>query len=207
MENDVRFPLLSVSRLRMETDGQGVTTLIGGAGCPLRCHWCINQKPLAEGKVTCVTPAELYDKVKIDDLYFQATGGGVTFGGGEALLHGEFIREFRKICGKRWRVCVETSLHVPRNLVELAARVADEFIVDIKDLNPEIYRRYTGGDVSLVADNLRFLLETAGADRVMVRVPLIPDFNTEEDRQASMKQLAAMGVTRFDCFSYITPMR
>ena len=89
------FPLLSLSRLRMGTDGEGVTTLAAGAGCPLSCRWCINKRLLRELTAEPVTAAELLDRVKIDDLYFRATGGGVTFGGGESLLHAGFIRRFR----------------------------------------------------------------------------------------------------------------
>jgi pyruvate formate lyase activating enzyme len=46
--NEPLYPLLGVSRLRMGTDGTGVTTLIAGAHCPLRCRWCINKRLLRE---------------------------------------------------------------------------------------------------------------------------------------------------------------
>ena len=85
--DDVLFPLLSLARLRIGIDGQGVTTLAAGAGCPLSCRWCINGKLLREAPAERVSAAELLERVRIDDLYFRATGGGVTFGGGEALLH------------------------------------------------------------------------------------------------------------------------
>ena len=201
--NEPCYPLLTLSRLRMETDGEGITTLIAGAGCPLRCKWCLNRGLLAERKATSVSPAELYDKVKIDNLYFQATGGGVTFGGGEALLHAEFIRAFRELCGPAWRIYAETSLHVPREKVEIAARAVDGFIVDIKDSDPEIYRSYTGGDLSLPWENLRYILDAVGPDRVTVRVPLIPEYNTVEHQKASVRRLQEMGITKFDIFSYI----
>lgn len=201
--SELTYPLLTVSRLRMGTDGQGVTTLVGGAGCPLRCRWCLNGKLLRERRPTAVTARELFDRVKIDDLYFQATGGGVTFGGGEALLHAAFIREFRQRCGSAWRICAETSLHVSPELVRLAAGAVDEFIIDIKDLDPHIYRRYTGGDAALVEENLRLLLEIAGPDRLLLRIPLIPEYNTEAHRARSIARLKALGVTRFDVFNYI----
>lgn len=200
--NDPAFPFLTLSRLRMETDGEGVTTLVAGAGCPLKCKWCLNRKLLAEAKATLISPQELYDKVKIDNLYFQATGGGVTFGGGEALLHAEFIRAFRKLCGRDWRIYAETSLHVPREKVSIAAQIIDGFIVDIKESSPEIYRNYTGGNSSLVWDNLKFLLDSVGAERITVRVPLIPEFNTPENQKATAQRLKEMGITRLDIFSY-----
>ena len=45
------FPLIGMARLRMGIDGSGITTLVAGAGCPLRCKWCINQKLLQEAPV------------------------------------------------------------------------------------------------------------------------------------------------------------
>lgn len=196
------FPLLSLSRLRMEVDGEGVTTLIAGAGCPLSCRWCINKKILQKPPAM-VTPEELFDRVKIDDLYFQATGGGVTFGGGEALLHTEFIHSFRQLCGNRWKIYAETALHVPQSSVDLAARCVDGFIVDIKDMDPNIYKAYTGHNTVLAHDNLKRLLSLTGPERILVRIPLIPDFNTKEAQDRSLVKLKAMGFTRLDPFSYI----
>lgn len=198
-----RYPLLSLSRLRMGIDGPGVTTLIAGAGCPLRCRWCINRRLLHEAPAEPVTAAELYGQVRIDDLYFRASGGGVCFGGGEALLHADFIRRFRALCPDEWMICAETSLAVPPELVRSAAGAVDLFIVDCKDMDADIYRRYTGGKAALMRENLRFLLDAAGPERVAVRVPLIPDFNTPADQARSVEALKAMGVTRIDCFSYV----
>lgn len=198
-----RYPLLSLSRLRIGIDGPGVTTLIAGAGCPLRCRWCINRRLLREAPAEPVTAAELIERVRIDDLYFRASGGGVCFGGGEALLHADFIRRFRALCPDGWLICAETSLAVSPELVRATAGAVDLFIVDCKDMDADIYRRYTGGEASLMRENLRFLLEAVGPERVTVRVPLIPDFNTPADQARSVEALKAMGVTRLDCFSYV----
>ena len=149
-----------------------------------------------------MTPEELYDKLKIDELYFLATGGGVTFGGGEPLLQAEFIKRFRALCGSSWHLCAETSLCVPWENVKTAAECIDMFYIDCKDTNPEIYRSYTGKDNALMLENLRKLLEIVPSERITVRVPLIPKFNTDEDRQKSKKLLFDMGVTQFDFFDY-----
>ena len=197
------FPLLSISRHRLGIDGQGVTTLVAGASCPLHCKWCINKDIIKKNAAEMVSPEELYERVRGDDLYFQATGGGVTFGGGESMLQAAFFAPFREICGDSWRLNAETSLAVPHSLVELAEQTIDEFIVDCKDMNPEIYHAYTGGDQALMESNLRFLIEKAGPERVVVRVPLIPEYNTEEDQQNSVNRLKELGVTRFDVFQYV----
>lgn len=198
-----RAPFIAVSRHRLQTDGRGVTTLAGFHGCPLRCKYCINPHSFAEGtKVRRLTPLELYEAVKVDELYFLATDGGVTFGGGEPLLYADFIAEFRALCGSSWHICAETSLNVPYEKVKLASECIDEFFVDCKDSDPDIYLRYTGKDNSLMIENLRFLVGEIGADRITVRVPLIPEYNTDEGRQKSVEFFKSLGLEKFDLFNY-----
>ena len=79
--------------------------------------------------------------------------------------------------------------------------------MDIKDTDPEIYKRYTTRENVQVLDNLRRLIEIVGTERVLVRVPLIPDFNTEDDRARGKERLRAMGVTRFDDLIYKTDIK
>ncbi len=198
-----KAPFIAISRHRIQTDGEGVTTLCGFYGCPLRCKYCINPQSFAEKtKIIELSAQELYEKVKIDDLYFVATNGGVTFGGGEPLLYADFLTEFRSLCGDKWRLCAETSLNVARASVETAAKVIDHFFVDIKDTNPEIYSAYTGRDNQNALDNLSLLLSLVSSDRITVRLPLIKDYNTDSDREKSMALLRDMGVTKFDLFEY-----
>ena len=92
-------PLIGIARHRLATDGQGVTTLVAFHGCPLRCRYCLNPQCLEpSGIQQDITPQELLDKVRVDDLYFQATNGGICFGGGEPLLHSRFIADFCRLC-------------------------------------------------------------------------------------------------------------
>ena len=197
----VTAPIVTCSRLRMQ-DGDGITTLVCFHGCPLRCKYCLNPFTLKdETKFKTMTPVELYQQVKKDSLYFIATGGGVTFGGGEPLLRTDFIKAFTALCDG-WHFCAETSLNVPPEHIETAASCIDFFIVDCKDTNPEIYKAYTGRDNKQMLQNLRRLLELAGPDRIQVRIPLIPGFNTEEDQHRSKEFLQNLGITRFDLFPY-----
>lgn len=203
-ENKTVFPTAAISRLRMTTDGEGITTLVCAWGCPLRCKYCLNKFTWDEKtKITRYTPQELYDKVRLDSLYFKATGGGVTFGGGEPLLYADFFPEFRTLCGTSWKLYTETSLYVPEESIRIAAQVMDGFIVDIKDTNPEIYHAYTEQDVTRAMENLRLLITLTDPEKIRVRLPLIPGYNTEEDRTRSESILQDIGITDLDKFKYI----
>ncbi len=195
--------IFGISRHRLTTDGEGVTTLVAFNGCPLRCKYCLNKTSWEPEKGRDYTPETLFEEVKIDQLYFLATHGGVTFGGGEPLLQVEFIKAFRVLCGPQWQILAETSLNVPFEKVETLDSVLDGYIIDIKDMNPEIYKDYTGKDNALVISNLEWLLKSGDPNRIIVRVPHIPEFNTDEDVKCSKDQLAAMGVKNVDEFNYI----
>lgn len=205
-KNDLNAPIVTCARHRMQCDGQGITTLVVFYGCPLRCRWCINPFTYDPAvRRTMMTPQQFYDRVKIDDLYFLATGGGITFGGGEPLLYPDFLAQFREIAPESWHICAETSLAVPWENVEKAAGCIDLFYVDCKDANPEIYRSYTGADNQRMINNLQKLLALVSPERIILRIPLIPEYNTAEDQRSSRLFFEKMGITQFDLFSYQLP--
>lgn len=201
----IHVPVVAISRHRLMTDGDGVTTLVVLHSCPLRCRWCLNPQTWREGSTFQVmTPMQLLTHVRVDDLYFQATGGGVTFGGGEPALRSAFISEFRKVCPKQWKINIETSLNVTQDHIEQLSSFIDEFVIDIKDMNPQIYKKYTGADNMKVIENLKFIAAAGLADKCLIRVPLIPGFNTEEDRKRSEALLSELGFAKLDKFEYKT---
>ncbi len=198
------LPLISINRHRLGIDGNGVTTLVGATGCPLSCAYCINPEITSTNtSVYPTTPSELFEKVKIDDLYFLTTGGGITFGGGESLLHGDFITAFKLLCPAGWKITVETSLNVPPDMLKKVLDTIDYYIVDIKDMNPITYKSYTGKDNHFVLDNLKTLSKNVPLENIKVRVPLIPKYNKKEDLESSTLILHSMGFTCIEQFSYV----
>lgn len=197
--------LIGISRHRLTTDGEGVTTLVAFHGCPLRCKYCLNPQSFAqEGVWKQYDCEQLYEEVKIDELYFLATHGGVTFGGGEPALQSNFISEFRRLCGTGWKITIETSLNVPQEDIERLLPVVDCYIVDIKDMNNDRYETYTGKSNTRVIENLRWLVAQGKAEQIIVRVPHIPSYNTETDIENSIHQLKEIGLSDFDRFTYRT---
>lgn len=198
-----RAKVIGVARHRLTTDGDGVTTLVAFHGCPLRCRYCLNPQSLGDcGRFREYTPVSLYEEVRIDELYFLATNGGVTFGGGEPCLRPDFIRESRELCGDGWQLNLETSLNVPSENIAALLPVVNTLIIDIKDLNPTLYRDYTDRDNSQVLGDLRLIADSGRQRDCIIRLPLIPGFNAESDRQASRDALERLGFTRFDLFTY-----
>ena len=196
----VKAPIYSISRLRFGTDGKGITSLVAFMGCPLRCRHCINRWCHSDpSKARLMTPEDLYGELMIDDIYFQMTGGGVCFGGGEPTLYPEFIRQFRKVCGSRWRITVETALTCTEDVIPEMARSVDRWIVDVKDLSEEIYEEYTGKRND-IRSKLRVLLD-AGAETT-VRVPHIPGYNSDADVARTIGELRSMGFDDIDEFTY-----
>ena len=200
----LQAPVIGISRHRLSVDGEGVTTLVAFHGCPLRCRYCLNAQCLRpDGILREVTTDELAEELAVDNLYFLATGGGVTFGGGEPCLRSAFIVELISLIDSRWHINIETSLNVDHRHLERLLPLVHQWIVDIKDINPNIYQQYTGQDNAQVIDNLVWLLSHEGmADRVTVRLPHIPYHNTDADVKASRSQLEKMGVRHFDEFTY-----
>ena len=151
-----------------------------------------------------VSPEKLVEMLEPDSIYFSATGGGATFGGGESMLHAAFIRAFREVCPADWRIAVETSLNVEPENVRACLDCVDEWIVDIKDMNPEIYASYTGAGTEKRDVNLRMIAEKC-PQKTHIRVPRIPNFNLDSDVSRSERVLLKMGFERIDRFEYIEP--
>ena len=197
-------PLIGICRHRLAVDGAGVTTLVAFHGCPLRCRYCLNPQCLDSEEVWREMSAEeMLEELQRDDLYFRATRGGVCFGGGEPLLRSEMIQEVCRLMPEEWNVTIETSLNVPLQRVEAVAPFVRQWIIDVKDMNADIYHRYTSIDNGRVRENLQWLVTHVDTEKVLIRLPLIPEYNTPADVAASRKELQAMGFTRFDEFEYV----
>ena len=196
--------IYAINRHRFEIDGKGIRTLVVFGDCLLRCKYCINAftwDGTTHGKL--YTPEDLYEVVSVDSIYFYATKGGLTFGGGEPLLHSAFISNFMDIAPKEWNFIVETSLAAPRENISLIANRIDTFIVDIKSMDAEIYRKYTRGDLNLMKSNLLYLLGNLGPDRIHVRVPIIPGYADFSSQERSIKVLRDIGISNIEAFQYM----
>ena len=112
--------IMGINRLRMGTDGEGISTLVTFYGCHLNCKYCLNPQCKDEDtRRTNITPEHLVDILSVDDIYFRTTGGGVVFGGGEPLLQADYIKEVCKRIPEGWQKRIETSLNVSWDKIKL----------------------------------------------------------------------------------------
>ena len=95
---------------------------------------------------------------------------------------------------------IETSLNVSWERIELLVPYINQWIIDIKDSHQDIYKTYTGIDNSFVYENVQKLSEKVGKDKLVIRIPEIPEYNTEDNILASMEEYSEFGT--LDIFKY-----
>lgn len=190
-------------------DGPGIRTTVFLKGCHLRCRWCHNPEsqslePCAMWQVQklggrefreertvgyAISPEELWKEIQKDQVFFEESGGGVTFSGGEPLAQPQFLLECLRLCkSHNLHTCVDTAGVASSALLEEICRNTDLFLYDIKTAEAEKFADYIGGGFSTVWDNLRLVV--ASGSRVIIRIPVIPDFN--QSAEAMDKILAAL---------------
>lgn len=153
-------------------DGPGIRTTVFLKGCSLKCPWCANPEcisPKIEGEFGYdISIEELENEILKDEPYYK-TGGGVTFSGGEPLLQIKSLESLLKSLKlKNINICFETSLFVKEEYLKIAQLYADEFIVDIKMLDPQNCENILKGNANQYLNNLNLLDLTKTTFRIPV---------------------------------------
>ncbi|SIO95228.1 glycyl-radical enzyme activating protein [Vibrio spartinae] len=177
------------------------------AGCTLCCdavpdvirqsgeQLCIDRAQLQEEHLTVLEqlcPAQaltvcgealdvdtIMQTIRRDRSFYDRSGGGVTLSGGEPFMAPELSGELLARCHQEGiHTAVETCLHVPWKYIEPSLADVDLFLADLKHVEPQIFRRWTRGSAKQVMTNLKKLSQRGKT--VIIRVPLIPDFNADE---------------------------
>lgn len=180
-------------------DGPGIRTTVFLKGCPLRCTWCHNPESQGFGVEefsgsrgnVCVgreiSVEEVVRLVERDMIFFDESGGGVTFSGGEPLSQPDFLMEALDACGEAGiHRAVDTSGFAGRDVLLDAASRTDLFLYDLKLADESAHFAHTGVEAGLIRDNLRALCEAGAA--IELRLPIIPGINDSDASLDSMKE-------------------
>lgn len=179
-------------------DGPGIRTIVFLKGCYLRCRWCCNpesqsydiQTMIQNGKSKTVgrdvTVKEVLAEVEKDRIYFQRSGGGLTLSGGEAMAQPDFTKALLS-CAHEIGIntCIETTACVSKETVASIIPHIDTVLMDIKHMDSEKHKAFTGMPNQQILENAKFIAENH--QQFIVRVPVIPTFN---DTEAEIRSIA-----------------
>lgn len=175
--------------LTLGADGVGVDH----AACN-RCGRCVDACPCNalsfDGRD--ITVDEAVALLAADRLFYERSGGGITFSGGEPLFQADFVAGVaRRLKAMGIHTAVETSLFVKWESIEALLPVVDLFIVDLKLSDPARHAAFTGQDNAPILANARHLAAKLAFGRLLFRVPLIPGFTSGPGNLATVASLAA----------------
>ncbi len=181
-------------------DGPGIRTTLFLKGCLLRCWWGHNPGSQAKEPFTVdierkvngksISGQKIYgEKLEVSELmesllrdrhFYEESGGGVTFSGGEPLMQIDGLTELL-VASKQngLHTTIDTSGFAKRDYFERIREHTDLFLFDLKNMDPELHLKYTGVDNGLIQSNADFLLESRA--NLIFRIPVIPGINTSDD--------------------------
>ncbi|MBI9035822.1 MAG: glycyl-radical enzyme activating protein [Bacteroidales bacterium] len=179
-------------------DGPGIRTTVFFQGCPLRCWWCHNPESIAmpvegiinsnERKVQKFKTEELMQELRKDITFFDESGGGVTFSGGEPFVQYRFLFNVLQKCKEEFiHTAIDTSGWVQTDIFKESLDLSDVFLMDIKLTEKESHMKYTGVDNKRILENLTLLLDRKKT--TYIRIPLIPGVNDKKEQIESVISL------------------
>lgn len=196
-------------------DGPGIRTIVFLKGCFLRCKWCCNPESQSyeieemeqNGKMKTigrdVTVAEVLDEVKKDRNYYRRSGGGLTLSGGESLYQAEFaLALLRGAKEAGINTALESTACASYDKIEMLLPYLDTFLMDIKHINSDKHKAFTGRGNELILENaVRIAKEVK---QLVIRVPVIPTFNDADEEILEIAKFAAAlpNVTRIHLLPY-----
>lgn len=184
-------------------DGPGIRTVVFFKGCPLSCKWCSNPESQS-GKIQILKPVRKGDREQVcgkymdidsvmfevlqDRAFYEESGGGVTVSGGEPLVQIDFVQALLSACKKEdLHTAVETTGFAAPEVFKRIFDVTDLFLFDVKHYDRQKHMRGTGVENDIIIQNLHTLVEAK--KNVLVRIPVIPDFNNSSDDAKGFSRL------------------
>lgn len=161
-------------------------------GCPLRCSWCHNPESQRAGIETfdgpsgpvivgqSITVDEIVNEIERDTAFYDESGGGVTFSGGEPLTQHDFLLASLERCGDLdIHRAVDTCGHAPRDVLLSVAERADLMLYDLKIADDTGHTQHAGVDTAIIQENLNALCDTDVA--IEIRIPVVPEITSSQE--------------------------
>jgi len=181
-------------------DGPGIRTSIFLKGCPLSCWWCHNPESQKKGIEHLrfkfkgslsigweTTAEELLIEVEKDRPFYEQSNGGITFTGGEPVLQAKFLMETAKLFKqKNFHLCLDTTGYTAPKIFQEVSQYIDLFLFDLKHLDDDYHKKYTGVSNKLILKNLEYLVENK--KEVHIRFPLIPNINDQANHLENLAE-------------------
>jgi pyruvate formate lyase activating enzyme len=160
-------------------DGPGIRLTVFLQGCPLSCWWCHNPESIKQCKIEDsddhlrLNVKKLMHEIKKELIFIDESGGGVTFSGGEPMMQALFLEQMLDACkAEDIHTAVDTSGLVSTDTFDSLIDKPDLFLYDLKLIDNDLHKKYTGTSNILILKNLETLNELN--KEVIIRIPLIP---------------------------------
>ncbi|MFV0348848.1 MAG: glycyl-radical enzyme activating protein [Halodesulfovibrio sp.] len=169
--------------LAQGTPGRSARDLATCTNCGRCVSVCPSKAREMSGRM--MTVEEVMAVVRKDALFYENSGGGVTFGGGEPTAGGAFFLNLVETAkAEGYHVTVDTCGYCPEDRFDKTIALADLLLFDCKHMNPEQHKLLTGVDNVVILRNMRAAL--ASGTEVRIRMPLMPGMNDSEENVAAM---------------------
>lgn len=185
-------------------DGPGIRTVFFLQGCPLRCSYCHNVDSQSIFSKARITPDEVVNMAKRYKSYYNRTGGGVTFSGGEPLMQGEFLLEtIKKLKEEGINTAIDTSGYGDARYYKEILQNVDVVLLDIKHFDNKGYKSVTGKSMG---GFYKFLSYLEGFHGILwlrhVMVPSITDNRESIESLFNNVSHIAEKIDRFEILPY-----
>ncbi|MCE1188714.1 MAG: glycyl-radical enzyme activating protein [Ignavibacteria bacterium] len=206
---DITGVIFDIKRYTLH-DGPGIRTTVFMKGCPMRCTWCQNPEScrMLSETVTNELPLDgavyeteevigrrlaakdLLQEILRDSLFMEQSNGGVTFSGGEPLVQSVFLTAILRLCKMQLiHTAIDTTGYGPAGNLEAVLPYTDLFLYDLKLIDTNEHRQYTGVGNESVIENLK-LIARAGKF-TYIRVPIVPGITDTEKNLHGIAELLA----------------
>lgn len=176
-------------------DGPGTRFVVFVQGCPMRCAYCHNPDTWPMEGGTMMEPAEIIEQYENNRPFYK--DGGLTVTGGEPLMQVDFLIDLFTLAKEHGiHTCIDSSgIAYKENNTAFIEKLdklmplTDLVMLDIKHIDPEKHKQFTGRSNELMLENARKVAES-GMTRLDIRVPVIPTFNDKPEEIKAIAQFA-----------------